>query len=85
VRDIVFVSDEVTDNPKFDLHSTEGITDAVFHILRNANVLQTQLNRTWWCAGAATRSTAPNTTIRRSGLPAGLAASTSAPAAARAP
>ncbi len=44
LRDIIFVSDEVTGNPKFDLHSTEGITDAVFHILRNANVLQTQLN-----------------------------------------
>src|SRR5450830_1030934 len=44
LRDIIFVSDEVTGNPKFDLHSTEGVTDAVFHILRNANVLQTQLN-----------------------------------------
>jgi predicted Rossmann-fold nucleotide-binding protein len=29
---------------KFDLNSTEGTTDAVFHILRNANILQTQLN-----------------------------------------
>ena len=44
LRDIIFVSDEVTGNPKFDLQSTEGVTDAVFHILRNANVLQTQLN-----------------------------------------
>ena len=38
LRDIIFVSDEVTGNPKFDLQSTEGVTDAVFHILRNANV-----------------------------------------------
>ncbi|UTY59825.1 nucleotide 5'-monophosphate nucleosidase PpnN [Massilia sp. erpn] len=44
LRDIVFVSNEVTDNPKFDLARSEGITDAVFHILRNANVLQPQLN-----------------------------------------
>ncbi|WP_256080901.1 nucleotide 5'-monophosphate nucleosidase PpnN [Massilia sp. YIM B04103] len=44
LRDIVFVSNEVTDNPKFDLGRSEGITDAVFHILRNANLLQPQLN-----------------------------------------
>ncbi|PHV03898.1 LOG family protein [Janthinobacterium sp. BJB412] len=44
LRDIVFVSNEVTDNPKFDLDGTEGITDAVFHILRNANVLKPLLN-----------------------------------------
>ncbi|AVR96713.1 nucleotide 5'-monophosphate nucleosidase PpnN [Pseudoduganella armeniaca] len=44
LRDIVFVSNEVTDNPKFDLASTEGITDAVFHILRNANILRPQLS-----------------------------------------
>ena len=40
LRDIVFISSEVTDNPKFDMSRTEGITDSVFHILRNANVLQ---------------------------------------------
>jgi len=44
LRDIIFVSNEVTDNPKFDLMASEGITDAVFHILRNANVLQPQRN-----------------------------------------
>ena len=44
LRDIVFVSNEVTGNPKFDLSRSEGITDAVFHILRNANVLKPQLN-----------------------------------------
>lgn len=44
LRDIIFVSNEVIGNPKFDLHSTEGITDAVFHILRNANVLRPQIN-----------------------------------------
>ena len=44
LRDIVFVSNEVTDNPKFDMSRTEGITDSVFHILRNANVLKPQRN-----------------------------------------
>ena len=44
LRDIIFISNEVTDNPKFDMSRTEGITDSVFHILRNANVLQPQRN-----------------------------------------
>ncbi|KAK0358986.1 hypothetical protein LTR94_033125, partial [Friedmanniomyces endolithicus] len=44
LRDIVFVNFDVTDNPKFDLTRSEGLTDAVFHILRNANVLQPQRN-----------------------------------------
>lgn len=44
LRDIVYVNFEVVDNPKFNLSRPEGITDAVFHILRNANVLQPQRN-----------------------------------------
>ncbi|MES2127872.1 MAG: nucleotide 5'-monophosphate nucleosidase PpnN [Pseudomonadota bacterium] len=44
LRDIIFVSNEVTDNPKFDMLTTEGITDSVFHILRNADVLHPQRN-----------------------------------------
>ncbi|MBA5687477.1 nucleotide 5'-monophosphate nucleosidase PpnN [Rugamonas apoptosis] len=44
LRDIIFVSNEVTDNPEFNLDSTEGITDAVFHILRNAGILKPQIN-----------------------------------------
>jgi len=40
LRDIVYVNFEVTDNPKFNLARPEGITDAVFHILRNAGVLK---------------------------------------------
>ncbi|RJF96105.1 nucleotide 5'-monophosphate nucleosidase PpnN [Noviherbaspirillum saxi] len=40
LRDVIFVNDEIMDNPTFDLLSTEGITDAVFHILRNAEVLR---------------------------------------------
>jgi len=40
LRDIVFVSNEIANNPKFDIRSSEGITDAVFHILRNADILR---------------------------------------------
>jgi predicted Rossmann-fold nucleotide-binding protein len=44
LRDILFTSNEIQDNLQFDLATSEGITDAVFHILRNANVLQPMLN-----------------------------------------
>jgi len=40
LRDVIFVADDITDNRTFDLDTSEGITNAVFHILRNANVLQ---------------------------------------------
>lgn len=44
LRDILFVHEEIDANPDFDLESTIGITDSVFYILRNANVLHPQLN-----------------------------------------
>jgi hypothetical protein len=44
LRDIVYVSHEILDNPRFDLHSSEGLTDSVFNILRNANVMLPQTN-----------------------------------------
>lgn len=40
LRDVIYVSDEINDNPKFDLNTSDGITNAVFHILRNSNVLR---------------------------------------------
>ena len=40
LRDVIFVSNEIIDNPQFDLSTSEGITDSVFHILRNADVLR---------------------------------------------
>ena len=39
LRDVIYVNDEIYTNPKLDLDTSEGITDAVFHILRNADVL----------------------------------------------
>ena len=44
LRDIIFISDEINDNPNFDVDSSEGITNAVFHILRNADALKPKTN-----------------------------------------
>jgi len=52
LRDVVYVSDKIATNPKFDLVSPEGITNAVFHMLRNANILRPNTNpRTVVCWG----------------------------------
>ena len=40
LRDVVYVNDEITGNPKFNLDTSAGATDAVFNILRNADVLK---------------------------------------------
>ena len=40
VRDIAYVSSEIEGNAGFDLAGSEGITNAVFEILRNARVLR---------------------------------------------
>lgn len=39
LRDIIYVRNEVENDKKFDLSSGESITNAIFHILRNAKVL----------------------------------------------
>ena len=39
LRDIVYISSEILAGGRFDLRSPPQITDAVFHILRNAGVL----------------------------------------------
>ena len=44
LRDIIYISDEINENPKFDMDSSDGITSAVFHILRNANILRPMTN-----------------------------------------
>lgn len=44
LRDIIYVSDEIYDNPRINLDSSHGISDAVFHILRNANILRPMTN-----------------------------------------
>lgn len=39
LRDVVFIESEVTHNAQFDLTTSSGTTNAVFHILRNAQML----------------------------------------------
>lgn len=43
LRDVVFVNYEIRESNRFDLVSSESITNAVFHILRNAHVLQSSV------------------------------------------
>jgi len=43
VRDIVYFHTEIHPSPYFDLDSSEGITNTVFEILRNAHLLDTEL------------------------------------------
>jgi predicted Rossmann-fold nucleotide-binding protein len=40
LRDVVFINTEVADGTQFDLATSDGITNAVFHILRNAGTLR---------------------------------------------
>jgi predicted Rossmann-fold nucleotide-binding protein len=39
LRDLLYAHEDVANSGRFDLASSRGITDAVFHILRNARVL----------------------------------------------
>lgn len=43
LRDIVFVGNEIETNPRFDLNKSEDVTNAIFHILRNAKLLQPEV------------------------------------------
>lgn len=40
LRDIVYVFNEIQQQPRFDLATSEGTSNAVFHILRNAGALK---------------------------------------------
>ncbi|KPJ95279.1 MAG: LOG family protein [Gammaproteobacteria bacterium SG8_11] len=44
LRDVIYVSDEINDNPKINLQTSSGVTNAVFHILRNAGILRPLTN-----------------------------------------
>ncbi len=43
LRDVVFISNEILESGRFDLSASASITNAVFHILRNARVLEPQI------------------------------------------
>ncbi len=40
LRDVVYINTEVTGGSRFDLGTSDGITNAVFHVLRNAGTLR---------------------------------------------
>lgn len=40
LRDVVYINTEVTSGGQFDLDTSDGITNAVFHVLRNAKALR---------------------------------------------
>jgi len=40
LRDIVFTRNDIMEGGRFDLQSSDGVTNAVFHIVRNAKLLQ---------------------------------------------
>ena len=40
LRDILYTEDSVINSQRFDLNNSEDITNATFHILRNANILK---------------------------------------------
>ncbi|MEM7282162.1 MAG: nucleotide 5'-monophosphate nucleosidase PpnN [Pseudomonadota bacterium] len=42
LRDVIYTSNEIIENDQFDLAEPTSITDAVFHILRNGEVLTPQ-------------------------------------------
>jgi predicted Rossmann-fold nucleotide-binding protein len=42
LRDVVFISNEIMEGGRFDLTSSASITNAVFHVLRNARILKSQ-------------------------------------------
>lgn len=41
LRDVVFIDNEIRQSPRFDLARSDSITNAVFHIVRNAHLLET--------------------------------------------
>ena len=52
LRDIVYIGTDISDSELFNLNSSEGITDAVFHILKHARILDPDLPpRTVVCWG----------------------------------
>ena len=38
LRDIIYTTDFIIDNPNFNLENSDNITNAVFHIMRNADI-----------------------------------------------
>lgn len=86
LRDVIYASQEIGGSAggRFDLRSSEGITDAVFHILRNAGIVQPIDNPNMVvCWGGHSISREEYDYTKRVGYQLGCAAWTCAPAAVR--
>lgn len=44
LRDVIFVDEEIRGNPRYNLETSGGITEGIFHILRNASVLKPRVD-----------------------------------------
>ncbi|MGC9386012.1 MAG: nucleotide 5'-monophosphate nucleosidase PpnN [Hydrogenovibrio sp.] len=44
IRDLIYAQNEIIDSQEFDLCTSFGITNAIFHIARNANLMKTDLD-----------------------------------------
>ena len=42
LRDVIYTHEMITDNPNIDMTESEGVSSAVFHILRNAEILHAE-------------------------------------------
>ena len=53
LRDIIYVNNEISNNPRFNLRKSKGTTDTIFHILRNAGTLRSRIpsNTVVFCGG----------------------------------
>ena len=40
LRDVLYITNQINNSPEFSFESSENITDAVFHILRNADLFE---------------------------------------------
>jgi len=85
LRDILYIHGEVYEHGSVELDEAEGITNAVYRILRNAGLLRPRVRPDIVVCWVATRSAARSTTTpSASAMRSGCAASTSARAAGRA-
>ena len=47
LRDIIYVNNEISENPRFNMAHSGNVSDAIFHILRNANLVQPTNDPKW--------------------------------------
>ena len=69
LRDIIYVHNEIQHNKKFDLTTSNGITNAIFIFCEMPKLFILLRIHIWWCAGVAIRSVRSNiVTPKKSGI-----------------